>query len=99
MHLFFKETLVGISLGIISGVPMGIFSYLLFRDTKIAFVIMTAMIVNGMIAVLIGMIIPIMFNKYRSDPAVGSSEISTALSDNLSMLVYLIVATLILFGI
>lgn len=98
-HLFFKETLVGLSLGILSGAPMGIFSYLLFRDFKIALTIFITMVANGIIAVLIGMIIPVVFNKYRQDPAVGSNEISTALSDNVSILIYLIVASVVLFNI
>jgi Mg/Co/Ni transporter MgtE len=55
------------------------------------------MTVNGLVAVLTGMLAPIVFAKLKRDPALGTDEITTALSDNVSMLIYLIVATLFLF--
>lgn len=97
-QIFFKELLVGLCLGLASGLPMGVFSYFWFEDFALSATVATAMIVNGAIAVLAGMLIPIAFHKMGRDPAVGTDEITTALSDNLSMLVYLIVATFILFG-
>ena len=97
-RIFFKELLVGLCLGLVSGLPMGVFSYFWFKDFGLSVTVVTAMVVNGMIAVLAGMLIPIAFHKMGRDPAVGTDEITTAISDNLSMLVYLIVATFILFG-
>lgn len=97
-QIFFKELLVGLCLGLASGLPMGVFSYFWFEDFGLSATVATAMIVNGAIAVLAGMLIPIAFHKMGRDPALGTDEITTALSDNLSMLVYLIVATFILFG-
>lgn len=97
-HLFLKEVFVGLALGIVSGVAMGLFSYFWFKDFDLSLVVTAAMTINGLIAVLLGMLTPIIFTKFHRDPALGTDEISTALSDNLSMLVYLVVATLILFG-
>jgi magnesium transporter len=98
-HIFLKEILVGLFLGIASGIPMGLFSYLWFKDLALSITVAAAMIINGIIAVFIGMVLPISFAKFGRDPAVGTDEMTTALSDNLSMLVYFIVATFILFGI
>ncbi len=95
-HLFLKESLVGLSLGILSGVPMGLFSYFWFQDEVLAMTVAVTMIVNGILAVLIGMVIPVLFSKLGRDPALGTDEVTTALSDNLSILVYLMVATVIL---
>lgn len=97
-HLLIKESLVGFTLGVASGVPMGIFSYVLFGDPALAMTVTTTMIINGVVAVMIGMFIPVTFSKLNRDPAVGTNEINTALSDNISILVYLVVATLVLFG-
>lgn len=97
-HIFLKEIFVGLFLGLASGIPMGIFSYLWFQDLFLSVTVAIAMIINGMIAVLIGVFSPIIFAKFGKDPALGTEEIATALSDNLSMLVYLVVATVILFG-
>ena len=96
-RIFVKEVLVGLCLGVASGIPMGLFSYLWFKDVALSATVATAMIINGMVAVLVGMLLPVTFARLGKDPAVGTDEITTALSDTLSMLVYLIVATLILF--
>lgn len=97
-QLFFKETLVGFTLGLISGIPMGLISYVWMQDIGVAFVVATAMTINGVVAVLVGMLIPIAFARFKLDPALGTDEITTALSDNISLLVYLLVATLVLFS-
>ncbi len=77
---------------------MGLFSYLWFKDVSLSLIVAIAMTVNGIIAVVIGMLLPIIFAKLGKDPALGTDEITTALSDNLSMVIYLVVATFILFG-
>lgn len=97
-RIFFKEISVGLFLGVASGIPMGLFSYLWFQDFALSVTVAIAMIINGMIAVLVGVFLPVIFFKFGKDPALGTEEITTALSDNLSMLVYLIIATLILFS-
>lgn len=97
-HIFLKEIFVGLFLGFASGIPMGLFSYLWFGDFALSATVASAMIINGIIAVLVGMLIPVAFSKFGKDPALGTDEVTTALSDNLSILVYLVVATFILFG-
>jgi magnesium transporter len=97
-HLILKETFVGFSLGVVSGLPMGVLSYVWFDDFALAATVTCAMIVNGMVAVIIGMLLPVAFAKLGRDPAIGTDEITTALSDNLSILVYLLIATVMLFG-
>lgn len=96
--LFLKEVLVGLSLGLISGISMGLFCFLWLKDTGLSIAVTLAMTINGIIAVLVGMLTPIVFSKLGRDPALGTDEITTALSDNLSMVVYLLVASLLLFG-
>jgi magnesium transporter len=76
---------------------MGLFGYWWFEDGRIATTLVLAMTVNGFVAVLAGMIAPLAFARLGKDPAIGSDEITTAVSDNVSMLTYLVVATLVLF--
>ncbi|MCX7616018.1 MAG: magnesium transporter [Patescibacteria group bacterium] len=95
--LALKEILVGLSLGIMSGVPMGLFSYFRFHDLKLSTAVSMAMIINGVIAVFLGIAIPFIFFKLKKDPALGTDEITTIISDNLSLLVYLITSTIIIF--
>jgi magnesium transporter len=96
-RLFLRELTVGIALGLLSGVPMGLVGYAWLGDAGIAMTLILAMTVNGVIAVLTGMLTPLAFATLGKDPAIGTDEITTALSDNLSMLTYLFVATLMLF--
>jgi magnesium transporter len=95
--LFWREVVVGLSLGLVTGVPMGLFAYVWRGDLSLSIALVTAMTANGVLAVLTGMVTPIVFAKFGKDPALGTDEITTALSDNLSMLIYLAVATLVLF--
>lgn len=92
-----RELTVGFFLGIASGIPMGLFSYLWLKDVSIAATIMLAMTANGIVAVLLGMLVPFFFVRIRRDPALGSDEIATAFSDILSLFIYLLIATLLLF--
>lgn len=96
-QLLVKEILIGLSLGLTSAIPMGIFSYLWLKDLKLSLAVGLAMTLNGLIAVVVGMLTPIIFARLGRDPALGTDEITTAVSDNLSMLIYLVVATLVLF--
>jgi magnesium transporter len=76
---------------------MGLFCFLWFGDFDLSVTLVITMTVNGLVAVLTGVLAPIVFAKLKRDPALGTDEITTALSDNVSMLIYLIVATLFLF--
>lgn len=95
--LLFREVRVGLSLGFITGLPMSVFSYLAFRDWNLAFTVWLAMFLNGLVAVLLGILIPTTFMKLGRDPALGSDELTTALSDIVSILIYLAIAVLVLF--
>jgi magnesium transporter len=94
--IFWREVFTGLSLGLITGIPMGLFSYVWLGDFDLSVTLVITMTVNGVVAVLTGMLTPIAFAKLKKDPALGTDEITTAVSDNVSMLIYLIVATLFL---
>lgn len=97
-RIFLKELLVGLCLGATGGIPMGLIALAWFGEWQLAVTVAAAMIANGAVAVMIGMLIPVGFAKLGRDPAIGTEEIGTALSDIVSILIYLAVATLILFG-
>jgi magnesium transporter len=97
-RIFLKELMVGLSLGATGGIPIGLIAYFWFGEWQLAFTVAAAMIANGAVAVLLGMLIPVSFARLGRDPAIGTEEIGTALSDIVSILIYLAVATLILFG-
>lgn len=97
-RIFLKELLVGLSLGATGGIPIGLIAYAWFGEWQLAVTVAAAMIANGAVAVVLGILIPVSFAKFGRDPAIGTEEIGTALSDIVSILIYLAVATTILFG-
>jgi Mg/Co/Ni transporter MgtE len=96
-RLFLREAAVGVALGVATGVPIALFSYAWLHDVRLAITLFAAMTANGRVAVLTGMLIPIAFASLKKDPALGTDEITTVLSDNISLLIYLAVATLVVF--
>jgi magnesium transporter len=96
-RIFLKELLVGLSLGATGGIPMGLVAYGWFGEWQLGLTVAIAMIANGAVAVILGVLIPVCFAKIGRDPAIGTEEIGTALSDIVSILIYLAVAALILF--
>lgn len=96
-RLFWRETCVGVALGLATGLPMALVSYLWLQDARLSAALAVAMTLNGLVAVLTGMIAPVLFRKLHRDPAIGTDEITTAFSDNISMFIYLVIATLVLF--
>jgi magnesium transporter len=97
-RLFWREICVGLALGLAAGIPMTLVCFLWLNDLGLALTVGIAMAANGLVAVLTGMIVPVVFAKFKRDPAVGTDEIMTAISDNISILIYLATATLILFS-
>jgi magnesium transporter len=97
-RIFVKELMVGLCLGATGGIPMGLIAFAWFGEWQLGITVAGAMIVNGAVAVLLGMLIPVSFARLGRDPAIGTEEIGTAVSDIVSILIYLAVATLILFG-
>jgi magnesium transporter len=97
-RIFLKELLVGLSLGATGGLPMGVIAFAWFGEWQLAVTVAAAMVANGAVAVLLGMLIPVMFARLGRDPAVGTEEIGTAVSDIVSILIYFTIATIILFG-
>jgi Mg/Co/Ni transporter MgtE len=57
--LFLREVAVGLTLGMATGVPMALFSYIWLQDLRLSVTLLVAMIANGLVAVLTGMLIPI----------------------------------------
>ena len=96
-RVFWREVATGLALGLITGIPMGVFGYLWLGDFQLAMTLVLTMAINGIVAVVTGMLAPMIFAKLKRDPALGTDEVTTAVSDNVSMLIYLMTATFILF--
>mgnify|MGYP003390602979 CR=1 FL=1 len=74
---------VGLVLGSIIGVPLGL-------------VMTAAMILNLMVAAVVGVAVPLLRQRLGYDPAIGSSVMITAVTDSGGFFIFLGLATLFL---
>lgn len=92
-----KETLLGLSLGSIFGLAIGLFASYWLKAPAIGLAVGLAMFVNVTLAPILATVIPAFLYKEHNDPALGAGPLATIIQDLISLLIYLFVATLIIF--
>ncbi|MBE8595382.1 magnesium transporter [Xenorhabdus sp. BG5] len=95
-YLLLRELGVAFINGIIWGGIMGVVTYLLYSDLAMGGVMTMAMILNLLMAALMGVLIPFIMMKLGRDPAIGSSVMITAITDTGGFFIFLGLATLFL---
>ena len=95
-RLLRKEIGVALINGIIWGSVMGVISWLLYHNVGIGLVMVAAMTLNLLLAAVLGVMIPVLMEKFGRDPALGSSVLITAVTDSGGFLIFLGLATLFL---
>lgn len=97
-RMILKEFIVGVCNGLLFAVLMGIITYLRFPEYyMMAIVIGVAMLINLAIASLAGILIPLILNKLKADPAISSGVFLIAITDSGGFFVFLTLAKLMLF--
>jgi magnesium transporter len=96
IRIVIKETFVGGINGIIFALIVGILSAYWFNDNLLGIIIASAMIINLVIAGLVGTLIPISLNKMNIDPALASGIILTTITDVFGFLSFLGLASIFL---
>ena len=84
-----KELLVGGINGLLFAVITGLVAWLWFSSPLLGVVIGLAMIANLLVAALSGSLTPLVLDRLRIDPAVGSSVILTTVTDVIGFFVFL----------
>ena len=91
-----KEFLVGFFNGLIFAVITGLAIFVWFKDYHLSLLIAIAMIINMTAAGFFGIVIPVMLNKFKIDPAISSSVFVTTITDVFGFLSFLGLASYIL---
>lgn len=94
MRVIWKETLVGIVNGFLFAVIIGFMAAFWFKTPVLGVVIALAMIINMVVAGLFGAGIPLLLQRFGSDPAVSSTVLLTTITDVIGFLAFLGLATL-----
>ena len=75
---------------------MGGVTWLMYDNMQLGGVMMLAMVLNLLLAALMGVLIPLVMTKLKRDPAVGSSVLITAITDTGGFFIFLGLATVFL---
>lgn len=93
-----KELLIGLIIGALFGVAISLFAWAWLGSFEVAFAVGLSMFVTISVATVISLIIPNIFFREHSDPAVGAGPIKTVILDFVSILIYFIIASAIIFN-
>ncbi len=95
-HLVCKELGVGLLNGLVWGATVGLFAYLLYWSLPLGLVMAAAMLLNLLLAALMGVVIPLILHHRGRDPAMGSSVLLTFITDGMGFFIFLGLATVFL---
>ncbi|SCB76638.1 magnesium transporter [Kosakonia oryzendophytica] len=94
--LILREMGVALINGLVWGGIMGGVTWWLYDDAALGGVMTLAMVLNLLMAALMGVLIPMIMTRLGRDPAVGSSVMITAITDTGGFFIFLGLATLFL---
>ena len=94
--LLYKEISVALLNGLIWGSIVGLFAFYLYNNADLGFVMASAMVLNLILASIMGVLMPLLMHRLGKDPAVGSSVLITAMTDSGGFFIFLGLATLVL---
>tara|TARA_R110000868_G_scaffold78199_1_gene223304 strand:+ start:938 stop:2392 length:1455 start_codon:yes stop_codon:yes gene_type:complete len=95
-RLIRKELGVGLVNGIVWGGVIGVVAYLLYDSWSLGVVMTAAMVLNLLLAALMGVLIPMTLVRLGRDPALGASVMITAVTDSGGFFIFLGLASLFL---
>jgi len=95
-RLIKKELGIGLLNGLVWGTLIGGLVYLLYQNLALGGVMLAAMMLNLLVAAIVGVSVPLMQHKMDRDPAVGTSVIITFITDTMGFLIFLGLATIFL---
>ena len=96
LPLIIKEVGLGIFNGAIIGLIAGIVLYLKYHNVFLGLIILVAMILNMVIAGVVGFLLPLIFDKMKIDPAISSPIFLTTATDICGFFIFLGLASVIL---
>lgn len=94
--LITKEIGVSAVNGLIWGTVVGLFTFAIYQNAELGLVMTLAIMLNLLLAALLGVLIPLTLRKFGRDPALGSSVMITAVTDSGGFFIFLSLATILL---
>ena len=95
-HLLRKELTVSVLNGLMWGGLVGLFAALVYRHLSLGIVMAGAVLLNLVIAAVVGVAVPLGLERLGRDPAQGASVLLTFVTDSMGFLLFLGLAQLFL---
>ncbi|MCI2426563.1 magnesium transporter [Candidatus Acetothermia bacterium] len=95
-RLLWRELRIGLSLGAICGVGVGVIAQIWKGTPDLGIVLGIAMAATITVAAFFGALLPVLCQRFGTDPAVASGPAITTIKDITGLLIYFGIATLIM---
>lgn len=92
-----RESITGVLVGLLLGAAMLPLVWLLWGNPEVAWAVSIAMVAASSFATLIAMALPALIHRLGKDPAYGAGPLSTVIQDLLSLTIYFLTASVIVF--
>lgn len=90
-----REVLIGVANGLFWSLVVGLAAFVWFGDDTLGYVIAVAIIVNLLVAALVGTLLPGYLKSMRIDPALAGGVVLTTVTDVVGFFCFLGVATIV----
>lgn len=91
--VIYKEIRQALIMGVVCGLVVGVAAYLFDSNPVLGLVLTVAMFVAILVAAIIGVMVPLLFEKINIDPAIASGPFITTANDITGVLIYFLMAT------
>jgi magnesium transporter len=88
-RLVLKELTISLLNGVVWGGVMGLFAFVLYRNPALSLVMAAAIVLNLIVAALVGIAVPLYLARSGRDPAAGSSVLLTFTTDGMGFFIFL----------
>jgi len=96
MRVIVKELKLGLSTGVFTGVVLAVIAYLWKGQIVLSLILGVALVLNMIVAAVVGTLVPMALRAFRIDPAIASSVIITTFTDVCGFFSFLGLATLLM---
>jgi magnesium transporter len=91
-----KELWLAATTGVVNGLVLAVIAYLWKGQWLLAFILGFALLLNLLVAAVVGTLVPIALRAFRIDPAIASGVIITTFTDVFGFFAFLGLATLLI---
>ncbi|MFS0848441.1 magnesium transporter [Novosphingobium panipatense] len=94
VRMILRELRIAVANGTALGLLIGVGTWLIFGNPLLGAVIASAMVINNLIAGLMGILVPVTLDQFNVDPAVSSAVFVTTATDTMGFFSFLGLAVL-----